>query len=434
MYRKIFCFIAYNVFVVPFFIILAYMLLPFIKKIKMGIRGRSSMFKRLLDAQLDENAINKKIVWFHVASAGEFEQALPLISRLKKEYENSFIVVTFFSPSGYNFYKRQKFDFIDYADYSPMDTPVSVLRFLNIVRPDMLILTRYDIWPNMIWFSWITRVKIVMINGSLQKFSKRFTFLARIFYKSVYSCFKFIGTITNEDAERFRKALGSSTRIVPVGDTKYDRVIGRKKSSALDIDLKNILKRKVFIAASIWEEDEKYLFPTLRELFKGFKNDFSAIIVPHEPNASQIKRWEDFMNEMGVSFVRFSKLSSLALEIDSIIVDKVGMLAELYKVSNVAYVGGGFSRGGVHNILEPAIYGNATCFGPKYLNSYEAKVFVDDNISKSVSTPNDLKEYVLKLFNENLYLKEVGAKHIARVNDFCGSTSSYLSYIIDLID
>jgi len=436
MRLKLICFFCYNFFIIPALSVGSYILFPVIKKIRQGVLGRRGMFARLSAINFEKiSRSGRKIIWFHVASAGEFEQALPIISEVKDKYKNVFILVTFFSPSGYFFYKKKEFDFIDFAEYSPLDTPVNVIRFLNIVKPDILILTRYDIWPNMIWFSWLMRVKILMINGSLQKFSKRFKFAARFFYKSIYSCFQFIGTITEDDAERFKGAVSSRTKIIRAGDTKYDRVISRKESQNPDPALENIFYENVMIAASVWDEDEQYLFPTARALFREFKGNFSFIVVPHEPDRKRLDKWENFFKGNNISATRLSTIrGSHENRLEVLLVDRVGFLAELYRLSTVAYVGGGFSSGGVHNILEPSIYGNPTMFGLRYQNSYEARLFIRENISKLVTDKDEIIDYARELFSDKKLLMEIGEKHIARVKELCGATDRYLNYIGNILE
>jgi 3-deoxy-D-manno-octulosonic-acid transferase len=414
----------------------AFLLIPFLRKVRHGIFGRYNMFGRLSTVQFSKiSKSGKKIIWFHVASAGEFEQALPIMTALKKKYDNIFILVTFFSPSGYYFYQKKQFDFIDFAEYSPVDSILSMVRFLNVVRPDVLILSKYDIWPNMIWLSYFTRVKVIMINGSLQKLSKRFTSVVKYFFGSVYSCFHFIGTITEADADRFKEAISNKEIINCVGDTKYDRVVNRKKAQKLDFCVDKLLREHVMIAASIWEEDEEYLLPVVEKLFEKYPNSFSLIVVHHEPNDRRLSKWEEFLDRISVKSIRLSNLKGAKVDsIPVLLVDRIGMLAELYKISDFAYVGGGFSRGGVHNILEPAIYGNPTVFGTKFHNSYEASLFIEEGISRYVSTSDEILEYALKLFNDRIYLEEMGAKHINRVNDLCGATHRYLEHIGGVLD
>jgi 3-deoxy-D-manno-octulosonic-acid transferase len=343
----------------------------FNQKVRKGILGRKRVFENIIldAARLDKT---KKLIWFHSSSMGEFEQAKPIIEQLKSERDVN-VLVTFFSPSGYE--NSKKYPHADIISYIPFDTKFNAERFIKIVNPSVAIIMRYDIWPNIIKALSSKAIPVLLVDATLRKNSPRKSFLLRSFHKTLFNYFTKILTVSQSDAKEFLGLAVEKNKVIAVGDTRFDRVYQR----SLSAKEKNIIKpeilkdKKVFIAGSTWEQDEDVIFPAFEKLCKYQKNVL-MIVAPHEPNLLTIEKIENYFAKK-LKTIRFSYLNNYKDE-QVVIVDSVGILLTLYTYGHVAFVGGSFKQN-VHNVLEAAVYGIPVLFGPKIYNSQEAKTLAD---------------------------------------------------------
>ena len=363
--------ILYDIVFYPIFQLLIIIAALVNKKVKRGLKARKKILSNLIIEFADINK-SKPMIWFHSSSMGEFEQAKPIIENLKKEY-NINIMVTFFSPSGYE--NSLKYKYADIISYLPLDKTTNLQKFINITNPKVAILMRYDVWPNMIKVLSNNSIPIMLVDATMRSNSKRGLPLIKQFNEIIFNQLKTILTISEEDRNNFLKYNLVKPDIKSVGDTRFDRVHQKSiEASSKNIINTDIIKdKKVIIMGSSWEADENVVLPAIIKLLK---NDPKVllIIVPHEPTIAKIDNLESVFYKKE-NTVRFSHLNDYKNE-RVIIVDSIGILLSLYYYADIAYVGGSFKQG-IHNVLEPAVYGIPVVYGPKIDNSQEAKKMVE---------------------------------------------------------
>jgi len=357
---------AYNILIVPL-LLFAMKIAPwFNQKVKIGVAGRKRLFEELI---VNMSSLNKKkkLIWFHSSSLGEFEQAKPIIEKLKQSADVN-ILVTFFSPSGLE--NSKKYPFADLVSYLPLDTTQNAARFISLVNPSLLILMRYDLWPNHIYELAKRNIPIFLVDATMRSDSARKNFFAKKFHKHLYGKLSKILTVSETDALNFGVFEFHEHEINPVGDTRFDRVYQRSLvAKERNLIRSEILKdKKVIVAGSTWYEDEETLLPAFMKLTE-YDENVLMIIAPHEPTVVHLEKLEnDFAGK--IKTIRFSSLNNYKDE-KIILVDSIGILLTLYYYANIAFVGGSF-KSNIHNVLEAAVYGVPVIFGPKITNSQEA--------------------------------------------------------------
>ncbi|MBI9073247.1 MAG: 3-deoxy-D-manno-octulosonic acid transferase [Melioribacteraceae bacterium] len=362
-----FWYYIYNFIALPLLLIFFNIVTVFNKKVRESFIGRRRLYEELI-INLTGFDRKKKLIWFHSSSMGEFEQAKPIIQKIKSEKDVN-IIVTFFSPSGYN--NSQNYPYADIVSYLPFDTPSAVSRFLKLVRPNMAVFMRYDIWPNYIWQ--LNRLKIpsFIVDATMRPNSVRKAPFAKSFHKSLYKNVTKILTVSEKDLDSFKDFGINDSKLSAVGDTRFDRV-HYKSLQAKDKKLfKSELfsNKKVFVVGSSWEADEEVLLPVIIKSEK-YSSDSVFILCPHEPTIPHLENLENQLSSKNIKSIRFSHMNNYDNE-SVIIIDSIGILLSLYYYADAAYVGGSFKQG-IHNVLEPAVYGIPVFFGPKIENSQEA--------------------------------------------------------------
>ena len=357
---------AYNILIVPL-LLFAMKIAPwFNQKVKIGVDGRKRLFEELI---VNMSSLNrkKKLIWFHSSSLGEFEQAKPIIEKLKQTKDVN-ILVTFFSPSGLE--NSKKYPFADVVSYIPLDTTQNAARFISLVNPALLVLMRYDLWPNHIYELAKRNIPIFLVDATMRSDSARKNFFAKNFHKHLYGKLSKILTVSETDAVNFEAFEFPLREINPVGDTRFDRVYQRSLvAKERNLIRSEILKdKKIIVAGSTWYEDEEALLPAFMKLTE-YDENVLMIIAPHEPTVVHLEKLEnDFAGK--IKTIRFSSLNNYKDE-KIILVDSIGILLTLYYYANIAFVGGSF-KSNIHNVLEAAVYGVPVIFGPKITNSQEA--------------------------------------------------------------
>lgn len=355
-------------------------------KLRAAIDGRRG-FRARWDALARE--LETPPVWFHVASVGEFEQARPVITALERARPDVPVIITFSSPSGYHFAKKREAigkGSLRFIDYLPFDT-VSNMRFcLERARPRLLVFVKFDLWPNLVWEADARGVSMVLIDATLSASSGRLAPPARWLYRDVYRRLDAILAISDDDAARFRASVPHHPSVSVTGDTRFDRVMERwqaRSNSTFTLPAGG----RTLIAGSIWPPDEARLLPALARLLREDES-MRAVLVPHEPTPAHVgplRRWAAQSNLR-------ARLESEGLSGDPgarvVIVDVVGVLAEAYRLADVAYVGGAFTTG-VHSVIEPAIAGVPVVFGPRHDNSFEALQLVERGGARAIRSADD---------------------------------------------
>ncbi len=387
----------------------------FNKKARAWCKGRKHYFQHLKENYRP----GEKTVWFHCASLGEFEQGRPVIEALKEKKPELSIVVTFFSPSGYEI--RKNYDQANYVLYLPLDTPRNVKRFLDILKPDLAVFVKYEFWYYYLTALQNRRIPVILISAifrSGQWFFKGYGKKFRLLLNGFSRIF-----VQDEDSLVLLKAQNIN-EVQVAGDTRFDRVIdialARKKiSEAAMLKGDNLL----VVAGSTWKEDEKILLPYINRKIRNYK----WVIAPHEIYPLHL-RW--IAEKLEVPFLFFSEAKyKNPAEADVLIIDNIGMLSSLYAYANVAYIGGGFGKG-IHNILEAAVFGVPVIFGPNYNKFREARELIYHRGAFSVDTEKKLNGTLNLFFDNEHSRKEAGKINKHFVHNSAGSTLQIVNNLL----
>ena len=413
----------YNYLIIPVFYIGVRFLGLFNAKVRRGIRGRKRVFEEVIlnAAEIDKT---KKLIWFHSSSYGEFEQAKPIIKELKKN-NNLNILVTFFSPSGYE--NSKKYPYADLISYIPLDTKLNAERFIKIANPSLAVMMRYDIWPNHIWALRKADIPCFIVDATMKEKSARKFPLIKNFHKNLYKNFTKILTVSENDSDGFKNFGCTDGQLKAVGDTRFDRVyqrsvIAKEKKLIRDEILEG---KKILVAGSTWEQDEDVVLSVFKKL-SSVDDNVLLIIAPHEPTILHLENIEsEFLGVMET--IRFSFLNNYNNE-RVIIVDSIGILLTLYIYADIAFVGGGFKQN-IHNVLEAAVYGSPVLFGPKIDNSQEAQELLKRG--GGIMTNNKLQAYrqLRTLFSNKELRESKGKVSHQYVQENLGATGKILQEI-----
>ena len=420
-------FLFYNVFILPPLYISLLIGSLFNSKIRTGLRGRKRIFENLI---IDAASLNKpkKLIWFHSSSLGEFEQAKPIIEELKKSYDVN-ILVTFFSPSGY--INSKKYPYADLVSYIPFDTVSNAEKFISLVKPDLAVIMRYDIWPNHIREMKRAGIRMLLVDATMKERSSRKIPLIKSFHKVLFKKITKILTVSETDANGFKGFGCTDEQLKVVGDTRFDRVYQKSlKAKQTHLIKDEVLKgKKVFVAGSTWNADEEIILPVFLKLHK-FLGNIMLIIAPHEPTLLNI---ENIENEVGryVETIRFSHLNNYKDE-KVIIIDSIGILSTLYFYADVAFVGGGFKHN-VHNVLEAAVYGIPVLFGPKIENSQEPKELQKRGSGILVRNKREAYKELRTLFNNDDLRKSKKEISLRYIEENLGATEKIIKEIFKLL-
>jgi 3-deoxy-D-manno-octulosonic-acid transferase len=398
---------------------------PFNAKIAEGLRGRRGFRTRWTEkaAALGRRG---RLIWFHVSSVGEFEQAKPVIDLLARRMGAPLdVALTFFSPSGMSYFERfdrsKKIEAIRFVEYLPVDTARNMRFCLDTLAPDMIVYVKFDIWPNLVVEAERRGIPQVLVSGTLSPGSGRLSPPVRGFFGGLYSMLDAIAAISAEDAGRFRSLSGGAVEIVETGDTRFDQVCRRiDASSATPSGSLAASGRTWIVAGSTWPRDESVVIPGFAAL--GPAHPLAGLIVaPHEPTK---ERLEEIRAALGRARLSFRFLSELedggALGEPVVVADGVGYLAELYRAGAMAYVGGSFTSG-VHNVMEPAVLKLPVFFGPRIDNSFEARELVRLGAGTVLRTADDFARECGALLSDGAQLAEKGETAARFIRNRCGA-------------
>ncbi|OUR92601.1 3-deoxy-D-manno-octulosonic acid transferase [Flavobacteriales bacterium 34_180_T64] len=377
-------------------------------KLKLGVEGRSKTFEILSKSINSED----KVIWFHCASLGEYEQGLPVFKALRKTNSKHKIVLSFFSPSGYEIRKNTKV--ADIVVYLPFDTKKNARRFLDIVNPELTIFVKYDIWPNFLNELKSRNLKAYLISAAFRKNQVYFKSYGKKLRKAL-SAFEHI-FVQNEQSKTLLESI-DLTQVTVSGDTRYDRVSDQlNQDNNLDFISEFKQDKLCIVIGSSWPEDDELII----EYINNHVNlDVKYIIAPHNIKNNQI---EYLSSKIKLPSVRFTQKDQKELSTYSVfIIDTIGLLSKIYSYGDIAYVGGAMGTTGLHNILEPAVFGIPILIGNHYDKFPEAFQMIDNAGVKSVNNSETLdfelsniitnSELRLKLgeLNSNFIKKNTGA-------------------------
>ena len=356
-------------------------------------------------------------IWFHFASLGEFEQGRPVLEEIKRLYPSKPIVVTFFSPSGYEI--RKNTPLANAVYYLPLDTARNAREFINAIRPEMAIFTKYEYWYHFFNELYKQRVPLYMISGIFrpdQVFFKWYGSLHRKMLKMV--TWFFVQDIASKHLLHDR----GITNVTISGDTRFDRVWANAMQPKVLPDIAAFKNgEKLFIAGSTWPADEK-LIAQLVTQHPGWK----FIIAPHETGEDKISSLADLLPKQ--TTIRFSQFPQLSATYTTLIIDNIGMLSSLYQYADVAYIGGGFGAG-IHNTLEAAAFGMPVIFGPKYNKFKEARDLIELNAAFSINNQEELLSTAGRLMDDEQFRNGCATISKKYVEEHVGAKNTILNYI-----
>lgn len=395
----------------------------FNSKVRTGIQGRKKLFTGL-KKQADDLPGNCPRFWIHTSSMGEFEQAKPVIAALKKHYSKCVVVVSLFSPSALENIRDYKE--ADILCYLPFDSRRAARRFVTIIHPDAAIVVRHDIWPNHMNAARRLNIPTLLINTSIQHPERLANPFTRLTYSFLFNLFDYVLTVSEESEEAYRTYTLGNGLTENVGDTRYDQVVRRAKEAEAIVAPLRTLKggRKCFIAGSTWPSDETVIFEALEKLKQKDRLPW-VIMVPHEPVKEHIENIEQQLNQMRIPYARISQKEKLTNRIQVLVVDQIGILASLYALADLTFVGGGFGPG-IHNVLEPAAFGKVVLFGPRHKNSYEAGLLKESGMGIAVQNGEDLYQEMNVLLHDPDKMRTIGEQSARMVNSNRGATDRIL--------
>ena len=395
---KYFWFFVYKIILIPIVVVIGAIGLCFNKKLRDGLFGRFQT-RKVLKNYLNELNGDEIIYWFHASSHGEFLQTKPVLLGLKEVEPHAKLIVSFFSPSGYQHVNDKS---IDCKIYLPLDFYWTVKSALRLVRPEKLIFAAYDIWPNLIWAAKELGIPTVLFAARFKKGTGKLLPVVRNFYHHVYKNFHSIYTITKTDHNHLQLMLenSSNTTLRVFGNPRYDHVKSTADKFTTEHTKSVLSRKKRIIFASIHDEDERIIYESVLRLLNDYES-LSILWVPHEPIPSVIDASVQRFEELGFKVSIFSKQTPYDKDDPKVIVvDVVGVLSHLYWDGIIAYVGGGFSTG-IHNVMEPAIARLPILFGPKYKNFHEAEELIKSGGGWSIENGEELFDKINILLSDD---------------------------------
>ncbi|MBZ9629242.1 3-deoxy-D-manno-octulosonic acid transferase [Salegentibacter sp. LM13S] len=389
-------------------------------KLKLFTEGRKSVFDKL-KAEIDTDS---DYLWFHAASLGEFEQALPIIEEVKTEFPKYKILITFFSPSGYE--NKKNHPLADVITYLPIDTKKNAQRFLALVKPKIAFFIKYEIWPNLLSELKLRNIKSLLVSGAFRENQIFFKPYGSFMRKALSNFDHFF--VQNEVSVELLKSIGFNN-ITLSGDTRFDRVSRQiQYNNKLEFAEEFINNKTCLVAGSTWPEDEEILLPFINKTSEEIK----IIIAPHEIKEEKIKLLEQKIEKKSI---RYSNRENQDLaNFDVLILDTIGLLGKVYSYAHIAYVGGAAGNTGLHNILEPATFGIPVIIGKNYNNFPEAIHLRQLAGLFSIKYSSEFIEVAEKLITNKDFRKKTGMISGHFINSNTGATKRVINYLKALPD
>jgi 3-deoxy-D-manno-octulosonic-acid transferase len=393
----------------------------FSPKMKHFVDGRKTVFQTLAN----KIQTSDKTIWFHAASLGEYEQGLPVIEAIKKQFPAHKIVVTFFSPSGYEVRKNNAT--ANVTVYLPLDTISNAKQFIALVHPEMAFFIKYEYWPNYLSELKKNQIKTYLISGILRENQAFFKWYGG-FYRNALKTFEFF-FVQNESSKKLLQSIGFNNVKVS-GDTRFDRVVSiLERDNSLDFMEQFKDNKTTIVIGSSWPKDESLLVNYINHSSDNVK----FIIAPHNIKQDQISNLKNQIQKKRILYsenVETRLIASLLQEYNVFIIDTIGILTKIYSYADIAYVGGGFGNPGVHNILEPATFGVPIVIGPNYSHFTEATALVNMEGCISIQNQIQLNEAFDLLLNNEDERLEKGHICSTFVQMNKGATKTIMEYIL----
>lgn len=388
----------------------------FSHKLKLGVDGRVQTFN-ILETSISKN---DKTFWFHCASLGEYEQGLPVFKVLREKYPLHKIVLTFFSPSGYEI--RKNTDVADIVVYLPMDTKVNAKRFLNIVHPELTIFVKYDIWPNYLIELKKRNLRAILISALFRNNQSYFKPLGSMM-RNALSAFEHI-FVQNEDSKKLLESINFNN-VTVAGDTRFDRVSNQLKIDNKLTFIEEFKQDKLcVVVGSSWPEDEELL---VNYINSNDSKEIKYIIAPHNIKQNQI---QNLTSKLNVKAVLFTEKEGQNLSDYSVfIIDTIGILSKIYSYADIAYVGGAMGATGLHNILEPAVFGVPIIIGKNHSKFPEAQQMIDFGGLKSIKNEDELNSELTSIIESASKRTQMGSLNKAFIDLNKGAIQKITNYL-----
>lgn len=354
-------------------------------KIARTLRARSNLLASIDAWAGAHRDRTRPLLWMHASSVGESLQALPVLELFRERNSDLQIVFTFYSPSAEA--AARKFP-VDFASYLPFDTLASMHHVIQSLAPSVIVFSKLDVWPNLVTAAKASNIPTAIISGTLHNESGRRSVFASFLLRDAYAAIDSIGAVSSEDRQNIIELGARGDRVAVTGDTRFDQVWARSKREG-PVELINHLRghRPTIVAGSTWSPDEKHLLPAFVEARKEHKR-VRLIIAPHEPNATHVASLMTWAKSGSLSAARVDDPQAAAADV--VILDRVGILGDLYTLADIAYVGGGFHSPGLHSVLEPAAFGKPVIFGSPFSRSRDADLLVANGGARAASGTSDL--------------------------------------------
>ena len=384
----------------------------FNRKARLLIRGHRDTW-RILRSQIGD----RRYVWFHAASLGEFEQGRPLMERLRREHPEKRILLTFFSPSGYEV--RKNYEGADVVCYLPFDTPLNARKFVRLAKPEMAFFIKYEFWRNYIDVLYHQEIPVYSVSSIFRE--------NQIFFRPYgYKYARVLRRIThlfvqNEASRELLKRLGV-TQVSVVGDTRFDRVIDiRRQARELPVAEAATRQGHVIVAGSTWPPDEDILIP-----YFNSHPDCRLILAPHVVSEDHLREIEQKLQRPALRYSQATPES--AAKADCLLIDGYGLLSSIYRYATVAYVGGGFGVG-IHNVPEAAVYGVPVFFGPNNRKFREARELIEAGGCFEIHSADDFNRQADRLFADAQALTQAGQAAGRYISNNAGAPDAVFSVV-----
>ncbi len=408
-----------NLFLYKIFLVLypltARLISPVNSKARKWIRGRRKIFEKIGDALSHDNSPR---IWFHAASLGEFEQGRPLMEMMRKKFPQYKLVLTFFSPSGYQYQKNYKG--ADYIFYLPMDSAKNAEKFIDLISPALIVFVKYEYWYFYLNEAYNRKIPTLLISGIFLPGMRFFKWYGKL-ERRMLAFFTHL-FVQNLQSLELLKNIGINNVSVS-GDTRFDRVVEVAANYRINETVEAFTKNKItIVAGSTWSEDDEAL-----DHFANTNPHIRFIIAPHDISEERLKECTSLYKN-SVLYSAFKK-DDIENESNVLIIDNIGQLKYLYRHATICYIGGGFGGNGIHNVLEAAVYAKPVIFGPEYDKFAEAIDLVDLGAAFPVEGAIELEQQLNYFLNDNKALEQAGTIAGNYVNTQTGATLKICRYI-----
>lgn len=388
-------------------------------KIARAIKSRDGLLRRIDTWAGANRDATRPLLWMHAASVGESLQALPVLTLFRERYRDLQIVFTYYSPSAEATARKFPADFVSYL---PFDTSAAMRHMIRALNPSVIVFSKLDIWPTLVCEAGKLGVPTALISGTLRNDSGRRSTFASLLLKDAYASLDAVGAISDEDRANIVDLGAAADRVTVTGDTRFDQVWNRLQQGG-PVELLEQLRsnRPTIVAGSTWESDENHLLAAVLEVRKKHKR-LRLIIAPHEPDAKHAATLRSWAESNSLTFARID--DPMAPAADVVLVDRVGVLGDLYALADIAYVGGGFHRAGLHSVLEPAAFGKPVIFGGPFARSRDAHLLLANSAARSVNDSSELVAVISEWLTDSPARTTSGAAAQALVKKGLGAAEA----------